>query len=150
MTGCGTQSDQAEVESLAEVEAQARADAEADALALAETACNLWHNTPRSDIYEERYAEERDLAQEAAAVASTAAYLDPRWRTLADAFPYIARWKVLQLYEETLGPDEELLPFAEREKTGLARYERAVGAECDSVLELVDGPPYFPELTDTE
>ena len=62
----------------------------------------------------------------------------------------IARWKLLQLDEETAAPGEELLPYAEREKTGMARYITAVGAECDAVLELRDGPPYFPELRDTE
>ena len=83
LTGCGTQVDPFQDDA---------ADAQAEALEVAWEACAEWSAAPygRDDAGTDQFFQDRfESAKVAGGIASEAAYLDPRWRTLADAFPYI-------------------------------------------------------------
>ena len=87
LTGCGTQVDPF----AASPAAQAKADNEVDGLATALLACVIYEK-PVSENEREQYEEIKLNAQDAAGLASEAAYYDSRWRTLADALPFVAQW----------------------------------------------------------
>ena len=84
LTGCGTQADPF----------TASPAGEADALSMALLACTIYER-PVSDNDTLGFDELSVNAQKAAATASEAAYLDPRWRTLADALLSVAEWAVI-------------------------------------------------------
>ena len=152
LTGCGTQVDPfaaspAEVEAQANADAaQAKADAEADALALALEACLLYVSEVSPRI-SEKYLQLAENAASAAQVASVAAYLDPRWRTLADAFPLVGELNRLNHYVANVPRDGELRPEARQEIIQTRRYVRVVSAECNAAHALREGSPYFGYTT---
>ena len=131
LTGCGTQVDPF----AASPAAQAKADNDAEALSMALLACTIYEE-PVTDNERARFEEFMRNAQDAAGVASEAAYLDPRWRTLADALPFVAQWADIQDKQLGLASDEELAPWALEEAVSIERYLRVVNAECAAAEEL--------------
>ena len=96
-------------------------------------ACTIYER-PVSDNETLRFDELRVNTQKAAATASEAAYLDPRWRTLADALPFVAEWALIKDYEAD--PGQELAAWARQEETRMGIYLRVVKAECSTVEEM--------------
>lgn len=127
LTGCGTQLDPFQ-------------DDEADALEVAWQACEIWNNYPDQDSPNSDYFQERRWsASSAGDAASQAAYLDPRWRTLADAFPYVERR--YEILAEDAGyiedDDGSRVREALRDQVSLwDAYENAVYSECSAVYVL--------------
>ncbi len=131
LTGCGTQVDPFQDD---------EADAQAEALEVAWQACEVWQawpDDPPEPWSEDYYRQIRRDAEFAGLLASQAAYLDPRWRTLADAFPYIRQRSNL------LANDEEYKKEGNRVKEELwdqaqlwGVYTTVAYQECEAVYVL--------------
>ena len=123
MTGCGTQVDPFQ-------------DDAADALEVADLACDYWNSPIPTDV--ESYSEEwwhnvATSAFYAGREASHAAALDPRWRTLADSFPHIAR---LAEQQEDYQGGSDLSELALQELIDGRVYVHVADSECAAVAAL--------------
>ncbi len=126
LTGCGTQVDPFQ-------------DDAADALEVAWQACEIWTDYPEQGLEYEDYLAERSYdAFYAGRVASEAAYLDPRWRTLADAFPYVQiRYSRLRTDERLSRESDSRLREETLDQGSLWQpYVSAVDNECEAVYVL--------------
>ena len=128
LTGCGTPL------------ADPWRDDEAEALEVAWQACevwNAWSDDPPEFRSEDYYREIARNAQFAGGLASQAAYLDPRWRTLADAFPYINQLSITLATDEKLKKDDDRVREALRDQAALWDvYTMSAVQECEAVYVL--------------
>lgn len=129
LTGCGTQADPFQDD---------EADAQAEALEVAWQACEVWGDWPDDiEVYSEEWYHERAIsAWQAGGLASQAAYLDPRWRTLADALSYVEKRNSLRSSDEKYQQegDGRRLREALRDQAALwEQYEWAANNECTAI-----------------
>ena len=116
------------------------ADAQAEALEVAWQACEVWtdFSDDDPDYGTQDYHFDRAMAaSNAHGLASQAAYLDPRWRTLADAFPYVHLMQLLLQSDAGLSEEGDSLKAELRDQAILwETYESVAYNECDAVYVL--------------
>ncbi|MCH9787935.1 MAG: hypothetical protein K0U44_03240 [Actinomycetia bacterium] len=131
LTGCGTQVDPFQDD---------EADAQAEALEVAWQACEVWQawpDDPPEPGSEDYYRQIRRDAEFAGLLASQAAYLDPRWRTLADAFPYLVPFHELSAADAAFAEDGDTLREELRDQAALwGVYTNVTYQECEAVYVL--------------
>ncbi len=127
LTGCGTQVDPFQ-------------DDEADALEVAWQACEIWTEFSDDDPdygTQDYHSDRAAAASKAHGIASQAAYLDPRWRTLADAFPYVRLMQLLLASDAALSEEGDSLKAELRDQAILwETYESVAYNECEAVYVL--------------
>ncbi|NKB92587.1 MAG: hypothetical protein GKR85_10010 [Candidatus Nanopelagicales bacterium] len=127
LTGCGTQVDPFQ-------------DDEADALEVAWQACEVWMDFSDDDYAygtQQYHINQMIVAGNAGGLASQAAYLDPRWRTLADAFPYLVPFHELSAADAAFAEDGDTLREELRDQAALwGVYTNVTYQECEAVYVL--------------
>jgi len=111
------------------------------ALESAWKACELWNERHRDTDFDEvdwatpeYHYKEMDGAFQAGSEAAYAAYLDARWRTLADIFPFLERLAEIRAYDAR--PNTSLSDISRRQLAEAKVYSFAVRMECRAVYVL--------------